>query len=179
PRFGTYLIPGNHEYAAGAPRKKSRRASLLARAIGRLYAPVLSSGSNEGDAIIDALRGVGLCILRNEGVRLTIDGRDLWLGGVDSGWAGRADPAAALRGRRAHEAALVMVHEPELAFDAVEAGADLVLAGHTHGGQIRLPLVGPPYWHRMDPRLRIASGVQSIGRATLHLSAGTGQVVPI
>jgi predicted MPP superfamily phosphohydrolase len=72
-----------------------------------------------------------------------------------------------------------MVHEPETAFEAVDHGADLVLAGHTHGGQVRLPLVGPLYWHRMDPRLRVAAGLQPIGTSQLHISAGMGQMVPV
>lgn len=180
PRLGTYMIPGNHEYSAGSPRgAASRGASVLAQLLGRVYAPVVSSGMVEGEAIATALRQMGLRVLRNQGVRLEVGDRRLWLGGVDSGWAGLARVGGALRDRRADEGALVMVHEPELAFEAVELGADLVLAGHTHGGQVRVPLFGPLYWHRVDARLQIAAGVQSIGMGQLHVSAGSGQMVPL
>jgi predicted MPP superfamily phosphohydrolase len=44
---------------------------------------------------------------------------------------------------------------------------------------VRVPLFGPLYWHRMDARLQIAAGVQSIGSSQLHVSAGMGQMVPL
>jgi predicted MPP superfamily phosphohydrolase len=72
-----------------------------------------------------------------------------------------------------------MIHEPELAFAAVEHGADLVLAGHTHGGQVSLPLIGAPYTHRVDERVRIAAGFQRIGPSLLHITTGMGQLMPL
>jgi uncharacterized protein len=84
-----------------------------------------------------------------------------------------------MRGRQPREATLALIHEPELAFPAIEQGADLVLAGHTHGGQVRLPIIGAPYWHRLDQRLTVPSGTQVIGSAQLHISAGLGQLLPL
>jgi predicted MPP superfamily phosphohydrolase len=179
PRLGTFVILGNHEYAAGAPRGGPRSEKLMARVFHALFGPGLSSGPCEGDAVATALADHGLCVLRNQGVRLRAGEISLWVAGVDDGWAGRADVAKALAGRQPGEGALVLIHEPELAFAAVEHGADLILAGHTHGGQVSLPIVGAPIWHRMDPRLRVPAGIQAIGKAQLHISAGTGQLVPL
>lgn len=179
PRLGTFVILGNHEYGAGAPGRGPRSERLLAWMIGAIYGPALSSGPREGEAIASALTDLGLRVLRNEGVRLQDGPRSLWLAGVDDGWAGRADIARAMRGRHPNDGALILVHEPELAFPAVNHGADVVLAGHTHGGQVRLPLLGALFWHRLDPRLRSPAGLQSIGASQLHLSAGLGQLVPL
>jgi predicted MPP superfamily phosphohydrolase len=179
PRLGMFLILGNHEYGAGGPPGVGYGEGFISRALGALYDGQLSSGADQADEIACALSRGGLQLLRNEGVRLQVGHKSLWVGGVDSAWAGRADPGAALEGRSTDEGALVLIHEPELAFAAVERGADVVLAGHTHGGQVCLPFVGPPYWHRMDPRLKVASGVQTIGGAQLHISAGTGQLLPL
>jgi predicted MPP superfamily phosphohydrolase len=127
----------------------------------------------------DALREAGIAVLHNEGTRVEVDGRLLWIAGCDSAWAGHADMAAAMTGRAAGEACLALVHEPELAFEAGELGAELILAGHTHGGQVRLPLIGAPYTHRGDERLGIAAGFQRIGEALLHITAGLGQTIPL
>jgi uncharacterized protein len=178
PRLGLYLILGNHEYnAPTAPGLHSGRAlEALFRVV---FRAALSRGPAEGEAIVQALVAHGLHVLRNAGVRLEVDGRSVWLGGVDSVWAGLADPAAALNGRMAGEPTLVLVHETEAAAPAIEHGADLVLAGHTHGGQVRLPFLGAPYSHRVDPRIRIASGLQPLSGGLLHICAGTGQLIPL
>ena len=55
----------------------------------------------------------------------------------------------------------------------------MILAGHTHGGQVRLPVLGAPYSHRLDARLRIAAGFQRIGAGLLHITAGLGHTIPL
>jgi hypothetical protein len=176
PRLGSFVILGNHEYGVGAP--STDRKSWLSRCLATRFGGALSSGPAEGEAIAATLQSLGVRVLRNAGVRLELAERRVWLAGVDSGWAERADVGAALEGRVADEGALVMIHEPELAFAAVQRGADVVLAGHTHGGQVRFPIVGALHWHRRDKRLTTPSGVQAIGAGQLHISAGTGQLVP-
>ena len=103
----------------------------------------------------------------------------MWIAGCDSAWAGHADMQAAMRGRRAREACLALVHEPDLAFEAHAQGADLILAGHTHGGQVRLPFFGALYTLRMDPRIGIAAGFQRIEAGLLHITAGLGHTIPL
>jgi predicted MPP superfamily phosphohydrolase len=127
----------------------------------------------------DALRDAGITVLHNEGRRIMVDGQSLWVAGCDSAWAGHADMLAAMRGRRPDEACLALIHEPDLAFEAHEHGADLILAGHTHGGQVQFPFVGAPYTLRMDPRIAIAAGFQTIGGALLHITAGLGHTIPL
>jgi predicted MPP superfamily phosphohydrolase len=128
----------------------------------------------------DALNAAGIKVLHNEGVRIQMAGQSsLWIAGCDSAWAGHADMQAAMRGRRPGEACLALIHEPDLAFEAEHEGADLILAGHTHGGQIRLPIVGAPYTLRMDPRIGIASGFQRVEEGLLHITAGLGHTIPL
>jgi predicted MPP superfamily phosphohydrolase len=179
PRLGTFVILGNHEYGAGSPKRTPGARDKVASILNAIYGPTLSSGIEDGEATGRALAELGVQVLMNEGVRLEVESDSLWLAGVDDGWAGRADVAAAMHGRKHDEGALVLIHEPELAFPAVEHGADLVLAGHTHGGQVRLPVIGAPYWHRVDKRLHVPAGLQQIGAAQLHISAGMGQLFPL
>ncbi|HEV8635115.1 MAG TPA: metallophosphoesterase [Chloroflexota bacterium] len=184
PRLETLVVLGNHEHHAPVPaglRRPTRTAwGRLARLASRLLgARVHSSGSAEARAIADALAASGLRVLTNEGVRLDVDGRPLWVAGTDSAWAGRAQAAGALAGRDEGEPCLGLVHEPESALPLIARGADLALAGHVHGGQVCLPFVGAPYTYRADPRIRVAAGLQPLGRAVLHISAGLGHTTPL
>jgi predicted MPP superfamily phosphohydrolase len=184
PKLGTFVVLGNHEHNAPPPehlRKAEKRGIWpLVNALLHVVAPrVRSDGEHEAHAMVEALRHAGITVLHNEGVRIHKNGRSLWIAGCDSAWAGHADMHAAMRGRRPGEACLTLIHEPDLALEAEAHGAELVLAGHTHGGQVRLPLFGAPYTLRMDPRIAIASGFQQFEAALLHITTGLGHTIPL
>lgn len=184
PRHGTFVVLGNHEHNAPLPPKIAHEhrggwRKLLSRVV-HLVAPKLrSDGDDEGHAMADALVAAGITVLHNEGRRVNVDGQSVWIAGCDSAWAGHADMLAAMRGRRPDEACLALIHEPDLAFEAEEHGANLILAGHTHGGQVQIPFVGAPYTLRMDPRILVAAGFQRVGDALLHITAGLGHTIPL
>ena len=184
PRLGTFVVLGNHEHNAPAPehlrQAHSRGWHRLLSMLVEPFAPdSRSDGEDEGHAMADALRAAGISVLHNEGQRVEFKRQSLWIAGCDSAWAGHADMQAAMRGRRPDEPCLALIHEPDLAFEAHALGADLILAGHTHGGQVRLPFVGAPYTLRMDPRIAIAAGFQRIEAALLHITAGLGHTIPL
>jgi predicted MPP superfamily phosphohydrolase len=186
PRLGTFVVLGNHEHNAPTPvhiRNENKRG--WRRALGlllRTMSPLLrSDGDEEGHAMADALQAAGITVLHNDGQRVQVDstGKSLWIAGCDSAWAGHADMLAAMQGRRPDEACLALIHEPDLAFEARDLGADLILAGHTHGGQVRFPFVGAVYTLRMDPRIVIAAGFQRLEAGLLHIAAGLGHTIPL
>ncbi|GAC1319561.1 MAG: hypothetical protein NVSMB2_14980 [Chloroflexota bacterium] len=185
PRLGTYIVLGNHEHNAPLPmhlknQQKRGWRRMLSHFIHVLAPAIRSDGPDEGHAMADALLEAGFTVLHNQGVRVrTADGSTVWIAGCDSAWAGHADMVSAMRGRRAEEPCLALIHEPDLAFEAESWGAALILAGHTHGGQVRLPFLGAPYTLRMDPRIVIASGFQRIESSLLHVTAGLGHTIPL
>jgi uncharacterized protein len=184
PRLGTFVVLGNHEHNAPMPAHlRDERACgwrRVAGAVLALFPPsATSNGDDEGHAMADAIRAAGITVLHNEGQRVQFKAHTLWIAGCDSAWAGHADMQAAMHGRRPGEACLALMHEPDLAFDARELGADLILAGHTHGGQVRLPFIGPPYTLSTDPRIAIAAGFQRIEAGLLHITAGLGHTIPL
>jgi predicted MPP superfamily phosphohydrolase len=183
PRLGTFAVLGNHEHDAHRPHVAGdARPPATVRALNRLLRPLVPEVEHEegqAGAIARKLAGAGTHVLVNDGAHVQVRARSLWIAGCDSAWGGGADMAASMRGRWPGEPALALVHEPELAFVAHAAGADLILAGHTHGGQVRLPLVGVPYWHRNDRRLQVAAGFQRVGSSLLHISAGLGHTIPL
>jgi predicted MPP superfamily phosphohydrolase len=120
------------------------------------------------------LRAAGIMVLVNRG-ELVRD--DLWLAGVDDLVTGRPDLHGALRGRPADAACLLASHNPGL-LPEVPVSVALTLSGHTHGGQVMLPWIGPPITSSRYER-RFASGWVS-GPARGYVSRGLGfGIVPI
>jgi predicted MPP superfamily phosphohydrolase len=68
---------------------------------------------------------------------------------------------------------ILLYHSPELMPQATEFGVDLYLCGHTHGGQVRLPLIGPLLTSSQLGR-RFVMGLYKIGRTHLYVSRGVG-----
>jgi predicted MPP superfamily phosphohydrolase len=71
-------------------------------------------------------------------------GRGLWIAGVDDLWDGKPDVPGVLRGIPRDQPRLLLAHNPDTAERQACRRLDLMLSGHTHGGQIHIPLVGTP-----------------------------------
>ncbi|HVB08783.1 MAG TPA: metallophosphoesterase [Bacillota bacterium] len=101
--------------------------------------------------------------------------RGIWVAGTDDAHRGRPNLAAALAGAPPGVPRLLLTHSPELFPQAVAAGVDLALAGHTHGGQVRVPLVGALMTASRLGR-RYVMGEYREGRSLLFVSRGIGTV---
>ncbi len=85
----------------------------------------------------------GMTLLVNENVPLTIGQTTITVAGTDDPYYGHADLDTTLAGRDVDRFCLLLAHSPQIVYAAARAGVDVMLSGHTHGGQVRLPLVGP------------------------------------
>jgi predicted MPP superfamily phosphohydrolase len=131
----------------------------------------------EGEPLISLMRARGVTVLRNEGRVLERDGAKLWLAAIDDVWTRRDDIEAAMRGRPEGAPTVLLAHDPVRFDAAADAGAELVLSGHTHGGQIAVPF--------LVRHLSLASlahkynvGIYRRGRSTLHVHPGLGTTGP-
>ena len=94
----------------------------------------------------------------------------LTVAGVDDLWTGHPDVGRALAGLPPGRPVLLLMHNPD-GFAGVPAAVTLSLAGHTHGGQIKLPLVGTPV---TNTALGYVRGRYVVGGRTLIVSSGVG-----
>jgi predicted MPP superfamily phosphohydrolase len=114
-------------------------------------------------------------VLRNERVELTRDGERIDLAGVDDWSAKRskveghgADLDAALRGRDETRAVVLLAHQPKAVPQAATKEVDLVLSGHTHGGQIW------PWSYLVKLDQPYLAGLHREGPTQVYVSEGTG-----
>jgi hypothetical protein len=144
-RHGAYFVTGNHEYYSNA------------------------------HAWIPELRRLGLRVLMNEHVVLRHDGAPLVIAGVTDFSAHhfdpshRSDPRRALAGAPAQAAVKVLLaHQPRSAPAAADAGFDLQISGHTHGGQF-YP------WNLFVPMQQpFTAGLNRLRQLWVYTSRGTG-----
>jgi hypothetical protein len=75
------------------------------------------------------------------------------------------------------EPVILLAHEPDYALHVVKyGGVDLMLSGHTHGGQIRLPFIGTPQFMLANGGRRFVHGYFNLGRLQLYVNRGIGTV---
>lgn len=143
--FGVFAVTGNHEYYSGARQW------------------------------VEEYKRLGMQVLENEHVVLTINSVPMVLAGVTDydaerfDGARRSDPKAALRGSPA-EAALkiLLAHQPRSMWAAAKAGFDVQLSGHTHGGQFW------PWGHFVRLQQPFVAGLHRYQQLQVYISRGTG-----
>ena len=140
--LGVYGVLGNHDHY---PRQTHRLCRVLER--------------------------VGIDLLQNRAVKIDRNGGRFLLAGVDDLLGGDPRFDRALRSREDGVPTVLMSHNPDVFPTAVEQRVSLVLAGHTHGGQIRIP--GLAVLVRMS-RYRLDEGRFQVGDSQLIVTRGLG-----
>jgi uncharacterized protein len=127
-------------------------------------------------AVRKALTRAGIMDLTNSGTWLRLDGSRIRIAGVGDLWEDRQDLGAALDGTKENDVAILLSHNPDFAAKLRDKRVKLILSGHTHGGQVRLPGVGPLVTNSKYGR-RWASGLITLDHFQLYVSRGLGTVV--
>lgn len=156
-------------------------AAPCAELVGRLRArygvyAILGNHDHWTDAalITDLFRAEGIRVLINEGMRLDLYGESFWLAGVDDKMVGLEDLPLALAGSSDDEMKLVLAHNPIILRRAARARVDLVLSGHTHGGQVTLRSEKS---RSGRPRRRMLRGLGRRAETQIYVTRGLGTVV--
>jgi predicted MPP superfamily phosphohydrolase len=144
PKHGVYAVLGNHDHWTDAA------------------------------LITDLFRAEGITVLVNQGMRFEKNGAAFWLAGVDDTMVGLEDLPLALAGSSEQEFKLLLAHNPIILRKAARAGVDLVLSGHTHGGQVSLRSERNASGR---PRRRLLKGLARRGETQIYVTRGLGTVV--
>lgn len=146
---GDYLFDHDSGTDALRPLAQLRAPLGVFAVIGNHDAGHFWKLSGEGYALTDRsaeiatlFAGMGITLLRGEHRVIEHGGGKLAIAGIDDLWNGNGS-AAALRDIPDGVPTILLAHEPDTILDPSSLRADLILSGHTHGGQIRLPLLGP------------------------------------
>lgn len=126
------------------------------------------------DRVTAALQERGIPVLANRSTPIEVDGARFWLGGVDDVLGKTADLDATLQNIPQNEPTVLLVHEPDYADRAARHPVDLQLSGHSHGGQVRLPLLPPVYLPELGRKY--VWGLYKVGDMTLYTNPGLGTV---
>jgi uncharacterized protein len=161
--------------------KERHYAAPCAEMLGRLNAKygvyaVLGNHDHWTDAalITDLFRAEGITVLINEGMHFEKDGASIWLAGVDDTMVGLEDLPLALAGARHDEMKLLLAHNPIILRRAARASVDLILSGHTHGGQVAIR--GERSTLR-GARKRLLKGLGRLSNTQIYVNRGLGTVV--
>lgn len=97
----------------------------------------------DGPRVIHAFRAAGIRVLEDEAAQVESGGKPLWFVGLSDQWTQEANWQAALHKVGDGAPVLALTHNPDV-FPEMPSRVDLLLAGHSHGGQVRFPLIGAP-----------------------------------
>ncbi len=164
--LGVYSILGNHDWWHGA---------------------LLNIRSDGAESVRGALKDAGITVLENRSVPVTFKGRKFWVAGLADQMAVRLGPhrhrgyddlVGTLSQASDDAPILLLAHEPYI-FSRVPKRVSLTLCGHTHGGQVNVPVLGPWYQrHKMGTHYVYGHIVE--GGRHMVISGGLGtSIAPV
>lgn len=147
---GVFAVLGNHDYAVNCPGDRVTGVEEI---------------------VITALERAGIAVLRNQEAEIVAGRSRLLLYGIDELWSGHAHVSSL------HDASpvlprVVLCHNPDVVQFLPEHNSDLVLCGHTHGGQVRIPPFRPPMTMTTDRRYW--GGLTARGNGWVFVTRGIG-----
>jgi len=128
PRYGIYGVLGNHEYDCNDWNEATWDRP---------------KGFDSAQRTKRALERLGITMLVNEWVEVKTDSGQFFVGGVDDSCTGRDRIAEAIPEIGKNSPIILMAHNPDIILEGKSKRPHLIVSGHTHGGQIRLPFIGP------------------------------------
>ena len=209
PRLGRYGVLGNHDYrhynmGEALPRmwrtfrtledERGSRANFFSRTflgatrwiryvmyVRNMPLDGRRTGDNDALRLESILQNHGMPLLHNRSVRLQEPSwpLDIYLAGVDDVTEGRPHLGESLAAVPENAPVILLSHNPDILASPQIDRVDLMLSGHTHGGQIKLPLWGPAHTQTQYLSRAEVSGYFQRGRTHVYITRGVGEGIPL
>jgi hypothetical protein len=178
------LLPGDF-VIQGVPGGRFMEPEVIASALKGLRARsgVFATLGNHdwwynGERVKRCLENAGITVLENDAAMIERDGAAIWIAGIGDKWEGKPDIASALAKVNNGAPIIALTHNPDI-FPSIPARVALTIAGHTHGGQVALPIIGRPIVPSVFGQ-RYAAGHIVEGSKHLFVSSGIGtSILPV
>lgn len=166
----------------GTPRQLSDNWDALRDLFTGVDAPagvyVVEGDTDDAQTLADLFAGTSVTYLWNQVVEIQVGDRTVRIAllGNNRGRDYQAGMAAIaeLTAAPPSTVTIALGHRPDWVFDVPDGAVDLVVAGHTHGGQIQLPVIGPLMTLTEVPRDVAAGGLHEVGGTPIYVSHGVG-----
>ncbi len=164
-------------------RSSEKYAPLCAELLAKIECPLRFGvlGNHDwmvnGDLVVASMTSVGIHMLHNTNLPIERGGARLWIAGIMDALSWESDVEASVpkTARADREPVILLAHEPDILPAVARLNAfDLMLSGHTHGGQVRLPFLPPLQLPPLGKRF--VEGHFRMGRTQLYVNRGIGSV---
>ena len=189
--YGCYAVLGNHDYSAfvsvndrGEYDVLNSSAGSFTRIFERLWKETtLAYKSTEkvktiqnNEILENLLEKTPFKLLKNESVLIPIKNSFLNITGVEEYITGRCDPTKAFKNFNKSHPGIVMAHNPDCVPSLLNFPGELILCGHTHGGQVNLPWLWKKFTLMENPALK--KGLFHLKNKWVYVNRGVGSVIP-
>ena len=138
------------------------------------------AGERRGYPDVKVVEGLmieaGVVFLENEVVEIKVNGISVAVGGVGDLWAGRLDSESIkhkINGSQS-DIKVLLSHNPDSKTELRDIKRDILLCGHTHGGQLSLPVIGTPFAPIRD--MKYVNGLQEYDGGKIYVTPGIGNL---
>lgn len=188
--YGCYAVLGNHDYAEFVSVNESGEYDVLnsstasfKRIFKRLWTNTILSGRRTDRAkavkpnteLEKLLKKTPFKLLKNESALVPIKGSFLNITGMEEYSTGRCDPFKAFLNFDQRYPGIIMAHNPDCVPDLLKSPGEVILCGHTHGGQVNLPWLWKKFTIMENPQLK--KGQVRMQDKWIYINRGVGSVM--
>lgn len=189
--YGCFAILGNHDYATpvsindeGCYDAATEEGSLISKGFKRLFGTTQVSGKiteralkiPEHQELLALLKETPFELLNNRTTLLSIKGKKLNISGLGEHMLGRSDLSLAFREYDRTFPGIILSHNPDTLPSLLEVPGEIILCGHTHGGQVNLPWMWKKFLLMQHTRFK--RGLFKLGDKWAYVNRGVGSVMP-